>query len=150
MSVRKLTRIVNLLLEAAKEGETVGVEDVRDRARGYQALQRSRVDMVRGYAETRRCRRQFLLAYLGEDGSPRCERCDSCRTGSAAEDDMETAGAGASPFEAEQPVRHTAFGDGVVMSLEGDEITVLFDEVGYKTLSVPTLVEHGLLTARVP
>jgi ATP-dependent DNA helicase RecQ len=34
------------------------------------------------------------------------------------------------------------------MSVEGDEATVLFEEVGYKTLSVPTLVEHDLLEVR--
>ena len=52
------------------------------------------------------------------------------------------------PYEAEQPVHHATFGDGVVMSVDGDEITVLFDEVGYKTLSVPTLIGHGLLEVR--
>jgi ATP-dependent DNA helicase RecQ len=29
-------------------------------------VDRSRVEMMRGYAETRQCRRQFLLAYFGE------------------------------------------------------------------------------------
>lgn len=149
VSARRLTRIANLVVEAGDEGDTVGVEDVRGRAEGYRALQRSRVDMVRGYAETRRCRLQFLLAYLGEDGSPRCERCDNCRSGAAADEDEETATAEPSPFVAEQPVHHAAFGDGVVMSVEGDEVTVLFDDVGYKTLSVPTLVEHDLLEVRV-
>jgi ATP-dependent DNA helicase RecQ len=42
-------------------------------------------------------------------------------------------------------VRHDTFGTGVVMSLEGDEITVLFDDVGYRTLSLPTVLERGLL-----
>lgn len=149
VSARKLTRIANLVLEAGAEGETVGVDDVREQAEGYRALQRSRVDMVRGYAETRRCRRQFLLAYLGEAESPRCQRCDNCRSGDADEEDAQTATTAASPFAAEQPVRHVAFGDGVVMSVEGEEVTVLFDEVGYKTLSVQTLVEHDLLEVRV-
>jgi ATP-dependent DNA helicase RecQ len=147
VSARKLTRIANLVVEAAAEGETVAVDDVRARAEGYQALQRSRVDMVRGYAETRRCRRQFLLSYLGEADSPRCERCDNCRSGSASEEDAQTS-VGPAPFEAEQLVRHAAFGDGVVMSVEGDEATVLFEEFGYKTLSVPTLVERDLLEVR--
>jgi ATP-dependent DNA helicase RecQ len=148
VSARKLSRIANLVVETAAEGETVEVEDVRGRAEGYRVLQHSRVDMVRGYAETRRCRRQFLLAYLGEADSPRCERCDNCRSGAAAEEDLQATSAQPVPFEAEEPVRHATFGDGVVMSIEGDEITVLFDEVGYKTLSVPTLVEHDLLVVR--
>jgi ATP-dependent DNA helicase RecQ len=148
VSVRKLTRIANLLTEASLAGETVGVEDVRGRAEEYRALQRSRVDMVRGYAETRRCRRQFLLGYLGEDGSPRCERCDNCRSGIAAEEDAQAATAPPAPFEAEQAVHHASFGDGTVMSVEGDELTVLFEGSGYRTLSVPTVVEHDLLELR--
>ena len=153
LSARKLTRIANLVVEAGAEGETVGVDDVRGRAESYQALQRSRVDMVRGYAETLRCRRQFLLAYLGEADSPRCGRCDNCRTdscrsGDSAQEDAQPDAAGPSPFEAEQLVHHASFGAGVVMSVEGDEVTVLFEDVGYKTLSVPTLVEHHLLEVR--
>jgi len=35
-----------------------------------------------------------------------------------------------------------------VMGYEEDRMTVLFDEVGYKTLSVPVVVEHSLLTAQ--
>ena len=31
------------------------------------------------------------------------------------------------------------------MSLDGDEITVLFDEVGYRTLSLTTVLERQLL-----
>ena len=34
------------------------------------------------------------------------------------------------------------------MSVEGDELTVLFEGSGYKTLSVPTVVEHDLLELR--
>ena len=145
VSARKLTRIANLVLEASAEGDTVGVEDVRGRAEGYQSLQHSRTDMVRGYAETRRCRRQFLLAYLGESDTPRCERCDNCRSGLAAEEDAEAAAAPPSPFEPEQRVRHAAFGDGMVISIDGEEVVVLFDDGGYKTLSLPTVTGHGLL-----
>jgi ATP-dependent DNA helicase RecQ len=148
LSARKLSRIANLVTEASTAGDTVGVDDVRARAEEYRALQRSRVEMVRGYAETRRCRRQFLLAYLGEADTPRCERCDNCRSGSAAEEDAQSAAAGPSPFAAEQAVHHASFGDGVVMSVEGEALTVLFAEVGYKTLSVPTVVEHELLEVR--
>ena len=145
VSVRKLQRIANLVVEAGAEGDTVGVDEVRGRAEGYQTLQRSRTDMVRGYAETRRCRRQFLLAYLGESDTPRCERCDNCRSGLAAEEDAEAAAAPPSPFEPEQRVRHAAFGDGMVISIDGEEVVVLFDDAGYKTLSLPTVTGHGLL-----
>lgn len=36
----------------------------------------------------------------------------------------------------------------MVMSVEGEEITVLFDEVGYRTLHLPTVVEQELLELR--
>jgi hypothetical protein len=32
-----------------------------------------------------------------------------------------------------------------VMSIEQDQLTVLFDEVSYKTLSLPAVHEHNLL-----
>jgi len=48
---------------------------------------RERLQAMLDYAETRRCRVQFLLEYFHE-GVPPCERCDNC-TGrnAAAEDD---------------------------------------------------------------
>lgn len=33
-----------------------------------------------------------------------------------------------------------------MLNYEEDRMTVLFDEVGYKTLSVPVVSEQGLLT----
>ena len=52
---------------------------------------------------------------------------------------------GGGAFAIEDRVRHAQFGDGEVMSLEGDEITVLFDDVGYRTLSLPAVVSRRLL-----
>jgi ATP-dependent DNA helicase RecQ len=43
-------------------------------------------------------------------------------------------------------VRHADWGTGMVMGYEADRMTVLFDNVGYKTLSVPVVREQGLLT----
>jgi ATP-dependent DNA helicase RecQ len=36
----------------------------------------------------------------------------------------------------------------VVMRVEDDRITVLFDAVGYKTLGLAAVTEHGLLRTR--
>jgi ATP-dependent DNA helicase RecQ len=44
-------------------------------------------------------------------------------------------------------VRHTSWGEGLVLRHEGDSIVVLFDDVGYKTLSLDLVREKGLLTA---
>ena len=77
---------------------------------------RSRIERMRAYAETRRCRRQFLLVYFGEQTAGLCEDFDNCRF---VRDRDGLADAG--PFRVEQPVLHPAFGAGVVMGVEGDE-----------------------------
>jgi ATP-dependent DNA helicase RecQ len=94
---------------------------------------------MRAYAETQRCRRQFLLEYFGEHTAELCGDCDNCLAGLAT-DEPDTG-----PFRVQQAVRHQTFGAGVVMGIVGDELTVLFDDVGYRTLSLPTVVEQELL-----
>ena len=51
------------------------------------------------------------------------------------------------PFAVHSRVQHGEWGPGMVMGYEEDRMTVLFDEVGYKTLSVPVVLERELLTA---
>ena len=41
--------------------------------------------------------------------------------------------------------RSEEWGKGMVMGYEEERMTVLFDDVGYKTLSVPVVKEHALL-----
>jgi ATP-dependent DNA helicase RecQ len=146
---RKLGRILNLMeeLEPDASGESE-VDRVIGRAEAYQAMQKSRIEMMRAYAETLRCRRQFLLGYFGEADPQLCGDCDSCRSGTAAREQEQAEEAVESPFGNQDPVRHEAFGDGLVMGVDGEEITVLFDDVGYRTLHVPTVLEHDLLRAR--
>ena len=45
-------------------------------------------------------------------------------------------------------MEHTEWGPGIVMRVEEDRLVVLFEEVGYKTLGLAAVTEHGLLTAR--
>ena len=101
---------------------------------------------MRAYAETTQCRRQFLLAYLGEELAEPCGRCDTCWAGTAPEqvvdDDV--------PFPTGSTVRHGEFGDGTVMGYEAgedgdDRVTVLFTTHGYRTLSLDAVAEHDLL-----
>jgi ATP-dependent DNA helicase RecQ len=100
----------------------------------------SRVDMMRDYAETRGCRRRFLLTYLGEAYTANCGHCDNCESGRADEHapvaDVEH------PYGEGRRVRHPEWSEGTVIRAESATLTVLFDSVGYKTLSVP-LVEDG-------
>lgn len=103
----------------------------------------SRVDMVRDYAETRGCRRRFLLTYFGEACPPTCGACDNCVAGRAA------AGA-VGPAAARRwgeggTVRHAAWGEGTLVRCDPGRLTVLFESVGYKTLSVELVERGGLL-----
>ncbi|MFJ6902534.1 RecQ family ATP-dependent DNA helicase [Streptomyces hokutonensis] len=41
-------------------------------------LEQSRIDMMRGYAETTDCRRRFLLGYFGDSVPVPCAACDNC------------------------------------------------------------------------
>ena len=41
-------------------------------------LDRQKLDAMLGYVETRRCRRQVLLSYFGENHEESCGNCDSC------------------------------------------------------------------------
>ncbi|MFD0788510.1 DUF3553 domain-containing protein, partial [Micromonospora azadirachtae] len=106
-----------------------------------QTLTRSRTDMMRAFAETTGCRGQTLLAYFGEQMTEVCGHCDNCHAGTSTADD-----GAVGPFPVHSRVRHPEWGPGLVLGYEEDRMTVLFDEVGYKTLSVRVVSEQDLLT----
>ena len=117
----------------------------RELAEHHERVDQSRVEMMRGYAETTGCRRQFLLGYFGEQLDEPCGNCDNCSSGSAQEQD---AADQRSPFPVETPVEHSEWGPGIVMRVEDDRLVVLFEEVGYKTLALAAVTENGLLRTR--
>jgi len=43
-------------------------------------------------------------------------------------------------------VRHREWGPGRVLRRDAERVTVLFDEAGYRTLSLGAVTEHDLLT----
>jgi ATP-dependent DNA helicase RecQ len=45
----------------------------------------------------------------------------------------------------QEQVAHDEFGSGTVMDVTDDVVTVLFDDVGYRSLHVPTVLEKDLL-----
>jgi ATP-dependent DNA helicase RecQ len=120
----------------------------RELAEHHERVDQSRVEMMRGYAETTECRRQFLLGYFGEQLGEPCGNCDNCSAGTA----QEHPGAADHdiPFPVETPVEHREWGPGVVMRVEDDRLVVLFDEVGYKTLGIAAVTENDLLRNRTP
>jgi ATP-dependent DNA helicase RecQ len=154
-----LTRDLNLLEQVAavildEDGAAHPAEDApapgdaaaaaHELAEHHEQVDQSRVEMMRGYAETTQCRRQFLLGYFGEQLEQPCGNCDNCSAGSA----QEQTAASATPFPVETPVEHTEWGAGVVMRVEDDRLVVLFDEVGYKTLALAAVTENDLLRPR--
>ncbi|GAA1932083.1 RecQ family ATP-dependent DNA helicase [Nocardioides lentus] len=149
---RKAGRLLTLLelgrvrLDDGDPEPRAVVDSALEVAEAQQRLERSRVEMVRTYAETHRCRVEFLLAYFGEQHEP-CGHCDACRAGTAADAHAEVERAD-HPFAPSTAVRHPEFGDGTVTDAEADTVTVLFDDAGYRTLDVRLAQEHELLTAR--
>jgi ATP-dependent DNA helicase RecQ len=103
------------------------------------AFDRSRVEMMRAYAEHPGCRRQFILSYFGEEYDGNCDNCDNCDEGRG------DASAADGPFAVGARVQHADWGEGAVQRHDGDQMTVLFDSVGYKTLSVELVVAGDLL-----
>ena len=155
LPARRVTGIVNLLEQAdvvrvrrsrvtAREVRPADAVRLADEAaETRQRVERSRIEMMRGYAETTGCRRQFLLGYLGEELPQPCGNCDTCESGSAHEQVQRQ---GRDPYPVGAPVEHAEWGPGVVMSTEEDRLTVLFETEGYRTLSLEAVQEENLLT----
>jgi ATP-dependent DNA helicase RecQ len=117
---------------AAVAAEAVEQQEAR------RAYERSRLDMLRAYAELRDCRRGFLLNYFGEPFEGPCGACDMCDAGVAAAE-------GDEPFALGTRVRHDEWSEGTVQRYEADRVVVLFDDAGYRTLDVALVRERGLL-----
>lgn len=107
-------------------------------------FERSRLEMLRSYAETRSCRRSFLLSYFGDVVNDRCENCDACE---AEPGDMDSF-CGSQPdalFRPGDKVEHAKFGTGQVLRCEEDRMTILFEDAGYRTLAFDLVLEGDLL-----
>ncbi|WP_382309285.1 RecQ family ATP-dependent DNA helicase [Herbiconiux sp. UC225_62] len=156
--------VVNLLVEAGLAAERAeGIALLRDvtpkQARTAVAeaadhrlqIEESRLAMVRAYAETLGCRRRFLLAYFGDELAEPCGNCDTCESGTAYRQQPGTAAqaessSAASGFHEGQRVRHAAWGEGEVVSVEPDRLTVFFESKGYRVLSRQAVAEGHLLS----
>ncbi|MEX2542714.1 MAG: ATP-dependent DNA helicase RecQ [Trueperaceae bacterium] len=105
----------------------------------HKSFEKSRVEMMRGYAEVEGCRREYLLSYFGESYDPPCGHCDRCVAGAG----IERAATG--PFPVGGRVVHESFGDGQVVRYEEGKVVVLFDGIGYQALALDIVSEHGIL-----
>ena len=101
-------------------------------------VERSRLRMMRNYAEHAGCRRSFLLSYFGQDFPGPCGNCDNdLAHPEAAPADV--------PFPVGTRVVNNRWGEGTVQRYDADQVTVLFDEHGYRDLYLPVVRERGLL-----
>ncbi|HEY5332391.1 MAG TPA: RecQ family zinc-binding domain-containing protein, partial [Solirubrobacterales bacterium] len=101
---------------------------------------RTRLAMVRSYAETEGCRRDHILSYFGEEHAVPCWNCDNCDAGLVHADDA------VRPFPIGAAVTHKSWGPGEVQRYDRDRVVVLFEAVGYRTLALSLVEEEGLLT----
>jgi ATP-dependent DNA helicase RecQ len=103
-------------------------------------FERSRLEMMRSYAEHTGCRRDFVLSYFGEEHEPPCGNCDNCNTGLVEpEPDADH------PFEIGTTVAHSEWGQGEVQRYDNNRVVVLFESVGYRTLDLELVEEKNLL-----
>jgi ATP-dependent DNA helicase RecQ len=111
-------------------------------------IERTRLTMMRRYAEHDGCRRSFLLSYFGQDYPGPCGNCDNDLTRA----EVPPSGTGPSgtgpaevPFAVGARVLSERWGQGTVQRYDGDHVTVLFDEHGYRELFVPVVLQRALL-----
>ncbi len=105
----------------------------------YREMQRTRAEMMQGYAELRDCRRQYLVEYFGEPRDDLCGNCDNCVAGRSR---VRKGDAG--PAVGVQ-VLHSEWGEGTVIMREAGDAVVLFKDGGYHRLDVGLALERGVL-----
>lgn len=161
ISTRRLSSLLVLLVDtasvrmdrrgvAARVGVTAAeaARSALERARDRERIDASRLDMLRGFAESRRCRRRLLLEYFGQqlDDCGSCDRCVESADPAASGPDSPDAARGPSEYAVGDAVVHGDWGDGIVMAIEDDRVTVFFEHRGYRVLSLAVVVERSLLT----
>ena len=122
--------------------DAVAEEAVREQEM-YREYRQARVELIKDYAETKDCRRRYLLNYFGEqcETCP-CGNCDNCEAGTVEKEEAKNENL---PFPLKSRVKHNKYGGGTVMRYEEDKIVVLFEEEGVKSLVTAFVLEKGLL-----
>ncbi len=101
---------------------------------------RERLQAMMRYADSTRCRMQFLREYFGETEGDPCGRCDNCRhpivpslavrrARRAALRASSAPAAAPSGFARGQRVQHSRFGHGEVVEVADDQVAVRFSRI---------------------
>ena len=156
-SVRAIGRVLNQLVAcelavsgpdgvcaAAKVSAGEAVSAVRERDEAEERIRASRIEIMRGYAETTHCRRRALLEYFGVATPSQCASCDRCDAGAVVPLEAVDDDAAADRIRIDATVEHGEFGTGTVMAIDDDRLTVFFAEHGYKVLARAAF-ENGIL-----
>ena len=143
--------------DKASEAAAIIQEAAGEEERLHQA-ELERIERMRAWAELLTCRREYVLSYFGEKASPRCEFCDNCERTAMPQMEREAPESpplrkplrreekeAAPEFPPHTRVFHAEWGLGVVESIAGDGITILFDTAGEKTLSLRVVCDRHLL-----
>jgi ATP-dependent DNA helicase RecQ len=161
LAARTAGRCANALVEAGalEDGEhglrrrrggptdaAAAADLAKAHAKEREEVEESRIAMMRRFAETTGCRRQFLLGYFGDELAEPCGNCDTCSAGTATAEDAHGAdGSHDAEWPPDAPVEHPQWGRGTVMSTEDDRVTVFFESAGYRTLGLADVEERHLL-----
>jgi ATP-dependent DNA helicase RecQ len=116
---------------------------VRDQEE-YRQYRIARVDLMRDYAQTTECRRQYILNYFGEITDEICNHCDNCNAGLSQQRRREEQ-RDEHPFRVKARVVHKKYGTGIIMRYDGESVVVAFDEAGPKELNTKFVIDHALL-----
>jgi ATP-dependent DNA helicase RecQ len=137
-------------LEVSEEGDVVqrddappleeAIEEGAEASQEREEFEKSRLEMMRSYAEHAGCRRDFVLSYFGEEHQAPCGNCGNCDAGLVEpEADVER------PFDVGATVNHGEWGQGEVQRYDANRVVVLFESVGYRTLDLELVEEKNLL-----
>jgi ATP-dependent DNA helicase RecQ len=114
------------------------LEASAERSTREQEVQSSRLEMMRRYAEHTGCRRSFLLTYFGQIYPGPCGNCDNDLQRPSNPHWEE-------PFPIGARVATEHWGEGTIQRYDRDQVTILFDDHGYRDLLVSTLLEKKLI-----
>lgn len=116
-----------------------------EREERRKAFEKSRWDMMQMYAELKECRRKFILNYFGDDSKKTmCNICDNDFLNST-QNAITNPSNDQTSFKLGDSIKHTSMGKGTVQRIVGRNITILFEETGYRTLDLEIINKSNLL-----